>query len=588
MRDTAGRAAILAIGFILAEDASAQQAPPPPPPVQGQALPSRGQVENDLPATAPAPPTAEVDDREAFRGAPCALAGSPVQVSIRTVRFVTPDGAAAAPALQRLLGRIQLGTSDPQSIAVVCRIRDEANALLSGAGYVALAQIPEQEIRDGELKIQIVTARIVEIRLLGDLGPFRRAVQPRLKALLKLDPLNRKDAERILLQISDVPGVHVRLALSSAGGKAGEVIGSLSVEKRRVQLVANVQNYGSRQLGPTIGALRGEVYGLTGFADRTYVAYSNSTDWRESRAVQVGHEFTPVAGGPRIGLRGVFAYSRPDIEGLDLRSRAQILGADFTQPFLRRLDRQLDGTAGLEVLDQRSQLFQADKAVPFTRDRIRVGFGRLVGQATLRTTRGVPVVTLSGNAELRKGLDILGASARGKQRDGYSPSRFDGNPLATVLRGELAADVRLHRLFSLGLRGFGQWANDPLLNLEEFSIGNAGYGRGYDPGANGGDRAYAFRVEPRVAVPAKLPVQVELFGFYDHVRLYNLDTGSQEKDRLLRSAGGGVRLVRAGLMVVDAMYAHPLDRALTTDKAKPRDRFLLSITAQILPFGVRR
>lgn len=588
MRDTVGRATVWVAGFIFAGDAVAQQAPPQPPVVGGQTLPTRDQVERTVPPAATPPATAEVDDRNAFKGAPCALANSPVQVKLRTIRFVTPEGAPVTPALDRLLHRISAGSGEPQSIAAVCRIRDEANALLSAAGYVALAQIPEQEIRDGELKIQIVTARIVGIRLLGDLGRFRRSVDPKLKALLKLDPLNRKDAERILLQISDVPGVHVRLALSSAGGKAGEVIGSLSVETRRVQLLANLQNYGSRQLGPYLGSVRGEIYGVTGLADRTYVAYSNSIDWRETRAVQVGHEFTPVEGLPRIGLRSVFAFSRPDIEGLDLRSRSRILGLDLSQPILRRLDAQLDGTAGLELLDQRSQLFQADKGVPFTRDRLRVTFGRLFGQATVRGASGVPIVTFSGNAEVRKGLDILSASVRGKPQDGYSPSRFDGNPRATVLRGELAADLRLHRLLSINGRAFGQWANDPLLNLEEFSIGNAGYGRGYDPGANGGDRAYAFRVEPRVAVPIKLPVQIELTGFYDHVRLYNLDTGSLEKDRLLRSVGGGVRLIRSGMLVVDWMYAHPLDRALTTDKTKPRDRFLLSITAQILPFGARR
>ena len=41
----------------------------------------------------------------------------------------------------------------------------------------------------------------------------------------------------------------------------------------------------------------------------------------------------------------------------------------------------------------------------------------------------------------------------------------------------------------------GQWTDDPLLNFDEYSIGNLSIGRGYDPGANSGDRAIGFAGE---------------------------------------------------------------------------------------------
>ncbi len=170
------------------------------------------------------------------------------------------------------------------------------------------------------------------------------------------------------------------------------------------------------------------------------------------------------------------------------------------------------------------------------------------------------------------------------------------------MRGELIADLRPHRLFSVTVQAAGQWANDALLNLEEFSIGNFSYGRGYDPGANGGDRVYAFRVETHVKVPIGLPVDIELTGFFDYVKLYNLDAGSTENDRALRSVGGGVRLFRSRFFVLDASMRIPLDRALgdglrqaaqplphfAHDPALPVEEALMSAADRLRPSRLRR
>jgi hemolysin activation/secretion protein len=337
-------------------------------------------------------------------------------------------------------------------------------------------------------------------------------------------------------------------------------------------------------LGPNVASVRAEIYGLTGLADRTYLAYSNSTDWNEIHVVQAGHDFALDAHGLRAAIRGSFALSRPSVPNLDLRSRSAIAGVELSQQLVRRVDRELTATLGFEALDQQTRIYQADTRIPFTRDRIRAAFTRLDGDATLLAAQGMPLATVRGYAEFRTGLGMLGASKTGATTGGYPPSRFEGDPQAMVVRGELGLDLRPHRLFTLSAQAFGQWSNHPLLNLDEFSLGNSTYGRGYDPGSNGGDRVYAFRIEPQIRLPFKLPVDIELTGFYDMVHLFNLDQGATEKNRLLRSVGGGVRLLKAGRFVLDAVYAHPLDRALLTDPAKPGDRVLVSITTRLYPF----
>ncbi|TFI58724.1 ShlB/FhaC/HecB family hemolysin secretion/activation protein [Sphingomonas parva] len=581
------RGVLLLTSALTSAAAAAQQVPPAE--TQRPSLPSREQIERTEQPDAQPDSTVRIDSRGAIAPMPCALETSPLRVTLTSVTFQDPSGNPLHPDLLRLLAPIGTGPAGEQPIAVVCTIRDQVNAALSDAGYVALAQIPGQQIESGNLTITIVSARIVEVRVLGDLGPYRRLLESRIEALRSLDPLNRRDAERILLLTGDVPGVDVRLALRAAGqgARPGDVIGELSVETQRAQVLANVQNFGSRQLGEWIASVRGEMYGITGLADRTFLAYSNSIDWEEIRVLQGGHDFALTDGGLRAGLRGSLAWSRPDILNLDLRSRSSIATFELSQQLARSLAVQVKVGGGLELLDQQTRIHQSGTAIPFTRDRLRVGFLRLDGESRFFAPTGEVSGLLAGYAEIRKGLDIFDASEQGVSRGGFSPSRFEGNPQAFVARAELIGEVRPSRYFTIAGQAFGQWANDPLLNLEEFSLGNFTYGRGYDPGSNGGDRAYAFRLEPRLRLPIDLPLNVELTGFYDDVHLRNLDAGTTERSRRLRSVGGGVRLIKSGLFVVDALYAHPLDRVLTTDDVKPRDRFLVSLTAQLYPWRSR-
>ncbi|SFG14817.1 Hemolysin activation/secretion protein [Novosphingobium sp. CF614] len=575
MRNGWGKSILAAASMCTGGAALAQETPPPPPD-----LPTRGQIEQNLPENQrPEPSRARIDTSKAMAHPPCALEQSDVRVNLTSLSLEKPDGSALAPELQSLLAGVDADLHGEQPIAVVCQVRDRINARLGEAGYVALAQIPGQQISNGVLHVQVVTARIVEVRIVGDPGPFRSLLEERVAQIRALEPLNRHDAERILLLTGDTPGLDVQLALSAANGTPGDVIGTLTVETRRFALLANVQNYGSHELGRWIGSVRGEAYGLTGMADRTYLAFSNAFDWKEVRVLQAGHDFTLADNGLRMGLRGSLAWSRPDIENLDLRSRSTIAGLDLTMPIRRTVRQTISATTGFEFLDQKSDIHASDTTLPFTSDKLRVLYARIDYDLSFLDGNS-ELVRAAGSLELRKGLDIFGATKEGLISGQAAPSRLFGNPTATVVKGNLDLAIKPHPMFELDLGGFGQWANDPLLNLEEFSVGNYTRGRGYDPGANGGDRAYGFTIEPRIKLPiANFSVQAS--GFYDWVHLENLDPGTNEPKRTLRSVGGGLRFILPQRLVIDLTYAHPLDKVLSTDAKKPADRLLISLTAKL-------
>ena len=559
----------------------------------GSLAPTREEVEAPKQTVAPPATKIAIDPRKAFESGPCPLRESDVHVALNSVRFLGPGDDKISPELATLLASVSIPTTGDQPIAAVCDVRDEANAVLRRAGYVASVQIPPQEIKDGELQLVVVAARITEIVVRGNADRYRNVLRPRIEQLKALYPLNEHDAERILLLAGDVPGLNVQLVLRSAGTKPGEVIGDMTVEATPLQVIVNVQNAGSRQLGRELGTIRADYFGLTGLSDRTFLALSNSAQFREQHVIQAGHEIGIGGNGFRVGIRGSYAISQPTITSLSLRSRTVIAGLDLAYPLIRQVNSGLTAWAGFEYINQETRVQSGAQRVPFTRDKISVAYARLDGFTGELRADGTSLWNLQGSLELRKGINVFNPSPKSRISGGFSPSRFEGDGRATVVRGTIDATWFPVHNVSINATGFGQWSNKALLNLEEFSIGNLTYGRGFDPGANGADRTVAFRIEPRVrltsAGPAEKPnkFQLEVSAFYDNIHIWNKDTGAIETRRTLDSIGGGVRAIIAGKLVLDLTYAKPLTRALTTDQDRPPARLLFSLTTKLLPWRAK-
>ncbi len=568
---------------ILPSGALAQAVPPP-----DVARPTREEVSPPTQTERPPQSRARVDAGGAFERAPCPLETSEVRATISRVQFTGPGGAPLAPELLQLLSSIGAPNSD-QPIKVVCDLRDRANAALRKARYVATVQVPPQRIEDGTLRLEVVSARIVEMRVRGEPGPYEARIQQSIEGLKRLDPLNEAEAERLLLLVGDTPGLDVQLSLRPTGATPGDVIGEMTVSYNRFSVIANAQNYNSRQLGRETGYVRAEVYGLTGASDTTYIGLSSTADLSEQKIVQVGH----VAGlddkGTTLGSRLTYAISQPDLDQLRLQTKSFIASVELARPLVRSVRANLGLTTGFEFAQQRTDILGANARSPLNLDRVSNLFLRAVGDLREFSRFGEETIRTGASLEIRQGLNILNATQTGRTTPaGYFPSRFEGSATATVIRGQIDSRIGLGPIFNLTGTVRGQWSNRALLNFDEFAVGNLTIGRGYDPGANSGDRAVGASVELRAKIVRGTRLTVEPFGFYDAVRIWNLDRNSTENNRSLRSYGGGVRVVLPGLALLEVTYAKPIDRALSFDRTPPPDRVLASLTMQLVPFGGRR
>lgn len=585
-------AGVAAMG-VSAASAQAQQAGTA---IDPSSVQTRGQL--DLPIASPqtGDATARVSSSGVDAG-PCPLASSDISVAIASVEITAPGGGALPGEILQLLGGITPATGS-QPIRQVCDIRDEVQSRLRASRYVASVQVPQQRIDSGVLKLEVVSGRIVEMRVRGDVGPYESLLQRRIEQLQALDPLNEAEAERILLLANDIPGLTIELALSPASGRPGDLIGELAVSYRSFSLLANLQNYNATFLGRETGLLHAEFYGLTGQGDVTSITGQSTFDFKEQRIASLRHAMTLDSSGTALDLRATWAEARPDIPRLDQRTVSIVAGIGLSHPLVRTVTDRLKISGGFEYSQQTAKFFQASGASsPLSRDRISTLYLRVDGSTAASDVTGLQVAGLSGSFEMRRGLDVFKASeandniplrAGSPQLGTFGTSRSDGTSLATVVRGSLEGFYKIGPVFEMSGKLNGQWANTALLNYDTFAIGNFTIGRGYDPGANTGDRAIGFVLEPRANFKIDQKLNGQLFAFYEGVKLWNIGPNATERNRYIASLGGGTRFTLSQAVRLDLTYTHALDRPLLTGalSRRPKDRVLASMTIQFVPFGL--
>lgn len=578
---------ILSFAASTASAASAQTAPQPLPPTREEVT---------RPNVPPPPQATRVEIEGGIERAPCALDRPQfrnLRFVVRGAEFTNLEGVPQQDLASAYSGLI--GTEQP--ISIVCEIRDRAATILRNAGYVAAVEVPEQTISDGIVRFRVLMAHLVQVRVRGDATGAEQILSAYLQELTRQPVFNRFEAERYLLLASDMPGYTVRLTLRPAGTAPGEVVGDVTVERTRGYADVNIQDWGSHSLGPWGVLGRAQFYGLTGLADRTTIGLFSTADPREEKTIQVGHDFR--LGGEGLTLGGLFTYAwaRPSIGKSDFSARTLFATVQADYPFVRSIARTVGGAVGLDFVNQDVRL----NSIALTRDRLRVAFARVSLDAISTDfspgrSPAEPKWRFAGNLELRKGLNILGATDRcGPAGAGclgpgeVPPSRLEGISTAAVVRALLYGEYRpIPKLtFALGARS--QYAWKPLLSFEQFSVGNYTVGRGYDPGALLSDRGWGTQAEIRIGstVPSSpSKAAVEGYLFWDHAKVKSLERlFVVDQPDHLDSVGGGARIT-FNRFALDAGLAIPLSR-MGIPARKPGPRFLVSLTTRLWPWSMQ-
>jgi hemolysin activation/secretion protein len=136
---------------------------------------------------------------------PCPLANpefNDVKVTITDVDFHNLKGAT--PEEMRSTWADFAGAEHP--VSVICEIRDRAATFLRGKGYLAAVQVPTQRIENGQVRLELLYARVTAIRARGETGGAEAKLAGYLAKLTEDEIFDRYRAERYLLLARDLPG----------------------------------------------------------------------------------------------------------------------------------------------------------------------------------------------------------------------------------------------------------------------------------------------------------------------------------------------------------------------------------------------
>lgn len=578
MKRLVGTFGLLAI--LSAGTAHAQQISPP----------TRDEIDRSAPSLESDRPRLKIDDN--IERSPCPLDKpeyDDIRVDIDDVFFNNLRGVTEA-EIRQTYGPY-LGKSQP--IKRVCEIRDAAATLLRNKGYLAAVEVPAQRIEGGQVKFEVLYARITNVRVRGQAGRAEKLIGRYLAKLENDEIFDRNNAERYLLLARDLPGYDVRLTLRPAGTGPGELIGDVTVIRRPFEVDFNVQNLAAQDTGIWGGQLHAQFHGLTGMGDTTNISFYSTAEFREQQILQAGHSFRLGGEGLRFNSRFTYAWTKPDLGDFgggntaDLTARTLLASLEASYPLVRSQARNITVAGGFDYVNQK-----VDFLAPLSRDRLRVAYARVDADAIDSQSTGAPRWRLTGSLELRRGLSILGASKGCNPLcpAGVTlPSRVDGDPTATTIRASASAEYVVSSKLSFFIRPKAQYAFDPLFSFEEFSGGNYTIGRGYEPGVIIGDDGVGFQLEargPRISPPKRSNITIQPFAFADAAWVWNKDRpGNIDPQRLL-SVGAGIRSSISDRARLDLTVALPT-RAAGLQTRKGDVRFLLSFTTKLLPWGKR-
>jgi len=469
-----------------------------------------------------------------------------VSVAVNSVRV---EGASAyseaelAPLVAGLTGRATpLARIEEARLNILRRYRDDGFVLTGVSAEVAAG---------GALRFQVSEGRITEVRLDGDIGPAATQVLLFLERLVTVGPLSQGLLERQLLLAQDVPGVSVRAVLRPIpGGEPGALQLVAQVARTPVSGLVAADNRGFRLVGPE--------QGVAGISFNSFTQFGERTDLVLFRAGGNTQNFGQIATEAFLGSSGLrgrvyagrgVAHPSDNLRAIGYEGTTTLFGLGLTYPMIRRRQETLSLLAALEALESEVKIGTGAGAARASFDSLRVI--RLGGDWARQDVwfgDALPAVN-SMTVRLSQGIEGFGASRNGSTLPGRQNQEVD----FTKISGEVSRNQTLFSPWAgstVSLFGLvaGQWTDDVLPSPEKFFLGGLRLNRGFYAGEVSGDRALSTVAELRLDESYQVPlfertfdVAAQYYMFYDWGQSFEVQ--QDVPDRVLRSAGGGVRLV---------------------------------------------
>jgi hemolysin activation/secretion protein len=555
---------------LLAGAASAQDEPIP-----GSADPSR--IEQEL--QPPPVPRAEP-------GAVLQVPEQPVPPGAEEVRFVLQDitfdgNTVYGPEELRSLWADLAGKE--VSLADIYGVARSATVKYRTDGYI-LSQVivPPQDVEQGMVRLQVIEGFVGEVTIEGDIQGRRDILEAYGEKIKASRPLLAQDLERYLLLAGDLAGVTARGVLTPSATVPGASDLAIVIEHKGFDGFAQIDNRGSRFIGPWLFVFGGQINSLAGLYEQVSLVFATSWEPEELQYGEISVAVPVTDEGTLLTLAFSASHSEPgfELEDQQIDSRDVDGTIDITHPLIRTREANLSvggsftvretdtDQHGNRIIDDSLRVLRAHGSYDFV-DSIATD---LLGE-------GWQSVNLV-QAEASVGLPIFGAT----DGDDHLTSRSEGDGDFLKFVGTVS---RLQGLlfpgFNLYVAATGQIASEALLSSEEFGVGGSTFGRGYDPSEITGDDGVATTVELQYgnATDYSFLESYQVYTFWDFGKVYNQETPGVDDNVSLSSAGGGIRVNFIPELSGNFEVARQLTRVSDSSTDDDKDtRFLFGLTGR--------
>lgn len=377
-------------------------------------------------------------------------------------------------------------------------------------GYLAKVYLPEQDIKNGVVVVNITEAMFGGIIVQGG-GVIKDDYLKKLvqKSQQEAGLVNVEGLERAALIINDTPGVKAKTVLS-ASDKMGYSNVQINVEDEpRYSGLISLDNYGGESTGETQLSPYLQIANLLGRGDSIVI---NGLVSNDNRYARVRYDEPLGYDGLRIG--GSVSYLdyglSSQFSAIGAEGDAATITADLIYPLVRKTKKNIRLTGSLTFRnneDSQLGVVVSDKNIYALNMSVNGDWVDEFGQGGI-TFYGASIVVgdvdLSGNT-INEAQDAAGS----RTADSYSKFGFNVGRLQSV-----------NDYASLYLSFSGQVSRDSLDSSESISLGGA-YGiRAYPTAEANGDDGFVFTAEYRRQLSRDLRVS----AFVDYGQMTSKST----------------------------------------------------------------
>ncbi|CNE49871.1 putative surface-exposed protein [Yersinia nurmii] len=401
-----------------------------------------------------------------------------------------------------------------------------------GGDLLSFAYLPEQDITEGHVYIQVVQGRLEKVHLHNNQSGVRDSLINKFLQAGNKHPENIRQMESVLLRLGDQPGVGPLTSILSPGEQVGGSQLSVSVASEpAISGRLMMDNHGGRYSGRIRTLARMTINNPTGSADRLQgmVLYApqflQNKDSNDAKTI-LGNITYDLPLGYQ-GARGGISYSRVESQpggrftGF-IDSNADVLSLYSSWPVIR--------TAGnnLSLGVQGDYKWMRDKILTFTSHREQDSISLSLNGDYRHRWFGQPNI-----------VNYRGGLTRGTLRDAMQDNPNRGEFWKWEARG--MGLQRLNDYFGASLRASGQFSHQNTDSVEKMALGGPLAVRAYDVNTISVDRGFSLSPALRLDLATLYP-GISTHAFYDYAQgslLANKRIG-QSNHVLLQGYGAGL------------------------------------------------